>query len=98
MCPVSAALMTAALMRSADRLPIIPAVLSLKDPDDGCGFFRSGLALSITPFTLANLMNLILHWLWPRFFVRLGGVSPSRPDFAKAAAGAAVNTGRRPPA
>src|SRR5262245_41205766 len=52
MCTAFAVLVTAALMRSADRLPIILA-------DTGSevrgGFFRSGRALSITAyFTLAN--------------------------------------------
>jgi len=43
------------LMRSTDRLPIIPTGFS---PDDECGFYRSGRALSITPiFTLANVLT-----------------------------------------
>jgi hypothetical protein len=36
-------------------------------------------------------------WLQGCFFVRLNGVSPSRPDFREAPRTAAVNAGRRPP-
>jgi len=42
MCTAFAAQMTAALMRSADRLPIMVAGIA---PDEASGFFRSGRAL-----------------------------------------------------
>src|SRR4249920_4156537 len=48
MCTAFAAPMAAALMRSADRLPIMVASFA---PDEACGSFRSGRALSITPFS-----------------------------------------------
>jgi hypothetical protein len=48
MCTAFAAQMTAALMRSADRLPIMVAGFA---PDEVSGFFRSGRALSITPLS-----------------------------------------------
>jgi hypothetical protein len=57
--------MTAALMRSTDRLPIIPAGLS---PDDKRGFFRSGRALSITP--LSPLRTYKVQSLGPNLFSR----------------------------
>jgi hypothetical protein len=57
MCTAFAVRLTAALMRSTDRLPIIPASIL---PDDTSGFFRPGRALSITAyFTLANALNLL---------------------------------------
>ena len=102
MCTAFAAHMAAALMRSTDRLPIIPAGLS---PDDGCGFFRSGRALSITPLSPLRTYEafscrpraMAKSRLWRGFSVRLSGVFPSRPDFRKAPGGVAVNAGRRPP-
>jgi hypothetical protein len=82
MCTAFAVVMTAALMRSTDRLPII---LADTGSEVRSGFFRSGRALSITAyFTLANAYNLDV-WNCPlpgglalfcRFFVWLDGVSP----------------------
>ena len=100
MCTAFAVRLTAAPMRSADRLPIIPTGIA---PDDACGFFQSGRALSITAyFTLANALNLLdFDFYWRgrycprRFSVWLRAVSPSRPSFGKAARAAAVNAGRK---
>src|SRR5271157_3633750 len=98
MCTAFAAHLTAALMRSTDRLPIIPTGLA---PDEERGFFRSGRALSITPLSpLRTLLNLTfqrraLSTPLCRFFVRLNGVSPSRPELRRALRAVAVNTGRK---
>lgn len=104
MCTAFAAHMTAALMRSTDRLPIIAADFA---SDDGSGFFRSGRALSITPLSPLRTYEAFLSGapdvqnsganVWQSFSVRLSGVFPSRPDFRKVPGVVAVNAGRRPP-
>ena len=76
MCTAFAAQMTAALMRSADRLPIMVAGLA---PDEVAGFSNLAEPWHHSSFTLANALNRTVWRRTPlaalsrRFFVRLNG-------------------------